>query len=528
MGDELGATLVRRSGALAIRRGASRVAGQAVAVLGTSLAVVVAGVTCTWALSGPLLVSAGALAAWVAALVLVVAVLVLLAHRGRHSAWFHPLSIPFATIAIMSLGAPLWVFFTHQAVGLLYDAGYEPRDASPLAAAVSVTACEALALVVIGYLIGISMALALSKSAESASESKAGSTFRYREMRNAGFILMALGAVSQMAVAILTSGVPYGVNQFQYGLPSILSPGAATALLAGLILVTLTGAHVDKPTRLRNLLRAREWTVLFVYLMAIAFTGQRLGLISPIVFLSWTYSNQVRVIALRGVVATLLAALIAGAAISNYRANDGLSPGSPSEIVQSALGDVSSSAWLTQQTAIRVPYIAHYMHGSTYLAAVEGQLPGPLGRAIGAPTRTASAVFRNIIGFSDPNQGFAESYPSEAYLNFGLIGCLGAGIFLGGLMGWAWRKSSQLATRPREVLYPILLAGLIGGFRSDALTQIKEVLYPILVISILMGWYRLTYWPGDRPLRRMEVVGSRDVMRADRPGAPCNGDGVAE
>ena len=232
MGDELGATLVRRSGALAIRRGASRVAGQAVAVLGTSLAVVVAGVTCTWALSGPLLVSAGALAAWVAALVLVVAVLVLLAHRGRHSAWFHPLSIPFATIAIMSLGAPLWVFFTHQAVGLLYDAGYEPRDASPLAAAVSVTACEALALVVIGYLIGISMALALSKSAESASESKAGSTFRYREMRNAGFILMALGAVSQMAVAILTSGVPYGVNQFQYGLPSILSPGAATALLA--------------------------------------------------------------------------------------------------------------------------------------------------------------------------------------------------------------------------------------------------------------------------------------------------------
>ena len=86
---------------------------------------------------------------------------------------------------------------------------------------------------------------------------------------------------------------------------------------------------------------------------------------------------------------------------------------------------------------------------------------------------------------------FAESLPSEAYLNFGLAGCVGAGLFLGALMGWAWRKHQATAVRARDLLYSVLPAGLIGGFRSDALGQIKEVLYPMLIVWVLMGLYRL-------------------------------------
>jgi hypothetical protein len=58
-------------------------------------------------------------------------------------------------------------------------------------------------------------------------------------------------------------------------------------------------------------------------------------------------------------------------------------------------------------------------------------------------------------------------------------------------MGWAWQKRRVTATRPRDLLYPVLLAGLVYGFRSDALTQIKDVLYPMLAVGVLMGWYRL-------------------------------------
>jgi hypothetical protein len=310
-------------------------------------------------------------------------------------------------------------------------------------------------------------------------------------MRRAGLTLMAVGAFSQLTVAALARGTTYGANQLQYGLASILAPGAATALLVGLIVVTLIASHTAKPKRLRNLLKGWEWVTLSLYILAVALPGERGGLIAPTVYLAWVYSTQVRAIRLRWITAAALLALIAGSVITSYRAGDGLSPGSPGVIARRAVGAVSSSAWLTQQTVIHVPSAVGYMHGSTYLAAVESQLPGPLARAVGAPTRTASAVFRNIIGFYDPDQGFAESYPSEAYLNFGLFGCLGAGLFLGALMGWAWRKRRETATRAQDLLYPVLLAGLIYGFRSDALTQIKDVLYPMVAIWVLMGWYRL-------------------------------------
>jgi hypothetical protein len=376
---------------------------------------------------------------------------------------------------------------------------------------VSATACEALTLVVVGYIIGVGATFALTTSVEPSIACNSRRLFRYREMRTAGFSIMALGAASQLLAAVLGRGTTYGANQLQYGLPSIFGSGADTALLVGLILVTVTSSHTIQHDRLWTLLRRREWAVLSIYLLAVAVTGDRAGLIAPVVYMAWVYSTHVQVIALKWIMAGLLLTLIAGTIISNYRHNNDLSAGSPGIIIQNAAGDVSSSAWLTQQTVLHVPSTENYMHGSTYLAALESQLPGPLARAVGAPTRTASAVFRNIIGFYDPNQGFAESFPSEAYLNFGLIGCLGAGIFLGALMGWAWQRHQALARRPRDLLYPVLLAGLVYGFRSDALTQIKDALYPMTAVWLLMTWYRM------RPTVATGVPAS--VLRHQTPDA---------
>ena len=52
-------------------------------------------------------------------------------------------------------------------------------------------------------------------------------------------------------------------------------------------------------------------------------------------------------------------------------------------------------------------------------------------------------------------------------------------------------KTSGDGNEAADVLYPVLLAGLVYGFRSDALTQIKDVLYPMLIVTALMGWYRV-------------------------------------
>jgi hypothetical protein len=506
MASELGTEPTLHGYALLVRRRKGRVARLATAGLGISLVFAAIAAVYIWALNELHANSVGTLATWVAALVLVVAALVALAYKGRHAGWFHPLSLPFATLAVMSLGAPLWVYFTHESVGLLYDNGHQPAIASTLAVAVSVTACEALTLVVVGYMVGVGAAFALTKQAKPTAADERWPIFRHRDMRRAGFLLMAAGAVSQLAAAVLERGITYGANQLQYGLASVLNSGAATALLVGLILVTLTASHTAKPKCLRDLLRGREWAALSLYMLAVAVTGERGGLINPLVYLALVYSTQVRVIALKWIVAGVLLALIGGTVISNYRSDRGLSPGSPNVIMQNAVGDVSSSAWLTQETVIHVPSTAGYMHGSTYLAAAEAQLPGPVARAVGAPARAASAVFRNLIGFSDPNQGFAEAYPSEAYLNFGLVGCVGAGLFLGALMGWAWRKRRARAARPRDLLYPVLLAGLIGGFRSDALAQIKDVLYPMLAVWVLMGWYRV----------RLPAVGLPAAVRTHR------------
>jgi hypothetical protein len=443
-----------------------------------------------------------ALSTWAFALFAPITAITAVSCNRYHARWFHPLSLPLIMLLLMSLGAPVWVSLTHRKTELIYDTGHPPSTISNLSVTLTITTLVALLLILIGYLLGATGALTITQRNGTSS-----CEYRYPEMRRAGIILMSAAALSQLLIVALTGGTAYGANQFQYGWPSILDPGAATALLTGLALTSVAHSQLTKPTCLKDLLRGREWAVLFVYMLAVIARGGRGELIAPAVYIAWVYSARVRAIKSRWLLTGLLVALIGGSMISNYRQAGDSWPGNPYAVIQNAANAVSSPAWLTQETVIHVPSTIRYMKGSTYFAAVEGQIPGPLSRAAGVPTRTASAVFRNIIGFSDPNQGFAESYPSEAYLNFGLAGCLGAGVALGALMGWAWAKSRETATRPRDLLYSILLAGLISGFRSDALTQIKDVLYPMLILSALMGLFKVrASAQADTPQRFTETL----------------------
>ena len=349
--------------------------------IGASLIVATVVFICAWMLSEPLTRTVGTLATWVSVLALVIVALVAFAYKETSAAWLHPLSLPFGTVAFMSLGAPLWVQVSHGSAGLLYDFGYQSGNASTLAIIVSVTTCKALTLVLAGYVAGVGAALLLTKKTWLVVAEQQRPIFRRHDMRGAGLVLMTIGAGSQSVTAALTRGTAYGSNQIQYGLPSVLSPIAASSLMAGLILVNIATSPTLKLVRLKDLLRGREWIALVVYFLATALSGGRGQLIAPIIYLAWAYSTQVRVIHLRWILAGLLLALIVGTMISNYRQHQGLGPTSPVAVMQNAMNDVSSSAWLTQQTIIHVPSMTGYMHGSTYLAAVEGQLPGPISRA---------------------------------------------------------------------------------------------------------------------------------------------------
>jgi hypothetical protein len=483
-----------------------RAAALAITAAAADLAATAAAAAHDWSLN----VSPQALAVWAAAAVLAVALVVAVTRTGHHAGWFHPLSLPLAVIAVMSLGAPLWVYFTREPAGLLAAAGQPP--ASALSAVMSVTACEALVLAVAGYLAGAVVSLAVVRRVSPALPGR-WPGFRYGDLRRRGSAFMLAGMLAQAMVAVAGAGAVYGADQVHYGPLPLLAAGAGAAVLAGLVTVTVASTN-ESPRHLRDLLRKREWVVLGAYLGAVMVTGDRAGLIAPAVWVAWSYSTRVRPISLRGALAAALVALIAGAALAAYRAGTSV-PGSPSGVMRSAAGDVSSPAWLTQETVMNVPSEVPFLHGSTYAAAAEAQLPGPVSRHLGATSRTATAVFRNLIGFSDPDEGFAESLPSEAYLNFGLGGCLAAGFLLGALTGWAWRRCRRSALRPRDVLYPVLLTGFAYGIRSDALTQVKDVLYPMLAVWVLMGWCRLQPQPrnGTRPSRQ-------DAAVAAAPGLP--------
>jgi hypothetical protein len=442
-------------------------------------------------------------------------------HRGYHAGWFHPLSLPLALIAVMSLAAPCWVYFTHESVGLIYATGYAPVDGSDLDVALSVSACLALALVVCGYMIGAATVLivATAPAQRTKFERHTGLTdvasLRYRSARRAGMVLMWLAGMAQVFAAALERGTPYGVNQFQYGVPAILAPAAASALLGGLIVTQVASCRLSMPRSFREILGGvGPWFALGTYLVAVALTGGRGGLIPPLVYLGWAYSLKVHRISLMRMAIVLGVGIVIASVVVSYRDGTGLAPGSPVAIAQDTVDSVSSSAWLTEQTVLRVPEEVGYMHGSTYLAAVEAQLPGPLSRATGAPNRTASAVFRDIIDYNNPDQGFAESLPSEAYLNFGLIGCAGAGLVLGLIMGLAWVASEENKWSSREVWYGVLLAGLMTGFRADAVAQIKDILYPMLVVWVLLAWCRVA--PGGTEDLRLgwdEDAAGRFVLR---------------
>ena len=76
--------------------------------IGASLIITTTGVICAWMISATLTRTVGTLVSWATALALIIVALVAFVYKGNSASWLHPLSLPFGTVAVMSLGAPLW------------------------------------------------------------------------------------------------------------------------------------------------------------------------------------------------------------------------------------------------------------------------------------------------------------------------------------------------------------------------------------------------------------------------------------
>ena len=164
--------------------------------------------------------------------------------------------------------------------------------------------------------------------------------------------------------------------------------------------------------------------------------------------------------------------------------------GRPS-VLQSSLVDIASPTFITANVVSDVPAEHPYYLGTTYLAAWERQLPGFIAnRILGSPatatTPTGSFAYRDLIGFTNPNQGYGFAFPAESYINFGMPGVFLTGAGLGWLLAWSYRRCRADPSRAIHLLYPVLISTLPDGFRTDALGELKMVLYPMIILALVL------------------------------------------
>jgi hypothetical protein len=287
--------------------------------------------------------------------------------------------------------------------------------------------------------------------------------------------------------------VPLAFNLYGVASGSVLTRGlgqttrggaASLAVLTTLLipagLLLLLGA-----TQRRTLLGAGDWFLVIALAASSALTGDRSDGVTLLLCLLYAYTrrNYNRVLMVAAGVAVVAFVLLIG----SYRALASgvvVNPNANTARLDTVLADLSVATYTTGITAENVPRLMEYKDGDTYLDALVRQLPGDLAnRMVGPPDATGTAIFRDIIGFNNANQGFGYSLPAEGYLNFGMLGLFLACFLWGLFAAWAYARRAWPGDRVGAYLYPLLLVTMPITVRSDALGMTKGVLYAAIVTS---------------------------------------------
>jgi oligosaccharide repeat unit polymerase len=385
--------------------------------------------------------------------------------RLSHRDWFYPFAFPLGYVGVALIAPLLYLLLTRAPIGAL-----QPQD-------ITLEGVLILALTLLGLYAGTAMGLRLTPSAISPTSQDG---VRYGLLRSYGRLGMGAAALLHTYGIAPSLGRPYGLGAVgDFSLQRSVDNLSVFLLFASVVLVTVAnarlGPHVAHPIDL----------ILFAaFAVPTLVLGSRGELVPPLLFALWARHTYVRRLRLSAALLLALGLVVAFQGVGGVRA------GAPfyedaGAALERTLQAIGTPVQVTSGLALRLPQTDSYTDGRTYVAALQRQLPSPLAiPLLGEPDQTGTFVYRDVIGFSDPNAGFAFALPAESYLNFGLVGSLGVALLVGGLLGYAYMKHSRLPTRPLHVLYPMLISALPLSLRTDAVFQIKIVVYPLLLIVL--------------------------------------------
>lgn len=294
--------------------------------------------------------------------------------------------------------------------------------------------------------------------------------------------LLLIGSLAiRLYLAYDAMGRTYGENQLAYTFAAAITPLADGSLIIAACLYMAAALCGD-----RRLLRGGDAAgLLCAYTVSLLALGSRGELLAPTLILVYAFFKlgQLRTtgILFVGVLAMPILALTA-----NLRSGTGGAP-----LVETALAAVSSPFMITEWLMDYVPDASGFEHGSTYVGSLKMLAPGVVSRALfpGEP-ETATFRFREIVGYTNPNQGYSFSLPSEAYLNWGMVGVVGVAFLVGALYAHLFRSQHRDTLRANGYLYVILMSILPYAIRSDALTQLKLFIYPAVMLLVVFALER--------------------------------------
>jgi hypothetical protein len=297
-----------------------------------------------------------------------------------------------------------------------------------------------------------------------------------RRLRIMAWALLAIPLVA--AFRDLSNKVVFtrGLHQTTMGLWDHTNALAAMAAPAAVLLLLAAQQLAGH----KRLLQPMDWLGVAALLTAFGMNGGRTAALAVllVILYQWSRRRQRGSLALLGIIAIAVLAYV----VVTYRGT-AVGDGKVS-FFHATILDINPALFTTGATAAAIPSTTPYLDGGTYLAGLLRQIPGPLATSLlGLPDDTGTFVFRRIIGYDNPNMGFAFSVPAEGYMNFGIAGLIAACSALGLVLAWSYRRSGDYS-RPIHLLYPLLIGTLPCVLRSDFLGALKGVLYPILMISL--------------------------------------------
>lgn len=404
-------------------------------------------------------------------------------HKVARREWFHPLVFPVIYLAVGLFAAPIWEVIANR------DLSGEFTLADLTGGLITV-----MGLTYIGFGGGVSAALFGRRPPPI---DRAAVPLDWGFVRRVGGIVLVVSIAIDVVRRTITAGTTYGANQTTATSASAIASVAYGAIFISIILITVGNAQLGR----RFVLRRIDLLGLGSYAFLSLWIGNRGELLAPLLFALWAQHTYIRKIRVWQLVAMTTLVLVVFAAAGQAREG---TTATHTGVGQSSINNISSTDFITANVLPLVPAEHHFYHGSTYLAAIERQLPGPLANAVFGPpatttTPTGAYAYRQLIAFGNPNLGFSFAFPPEAYINFGMTGVLIMAALLGALFGWAYRRCRHDPRRALHLLYPILLAVLPAGLRDDSLGEMKIVLYPMVTLLVVLYLARRRAQRPERP-----------------------------